>query len=298
MVSFDGVSLFTNVPLNDTIDIVANFIYSDNQTSHPQIQKNAFIKLLKDATQGMFLYNNKLYQQIDGVAMGSPLGPTLASFFLANMENKIFKTLHDFYPKLYLRYIDDIFVVFEDESSCTSFLNLLNAQHKNVKFTVEHSSNTLSFLDVEIKINDQGVGTWIWRKPTNTGLLLNFKALCPQKWKSGLVFGLLNRAKMICSTVGFFDKIAKKFHSQDGSSDDSDKHDNDLKVFVRIAYLDSDSKQFLKSLSALIKGKFNADIIPLYQSFKVSRYFQLKSLPLRLSVPILFMNINVHVMRA
>jgi len=74
------------------------------------------------------------------------------------MENKIFETLHDFYPKLYLRYIDDIFAVFEDKYSCTSFLNLLNAQHKNIKFTVEHASNTLSFLDVKIKINNRA---WI-----------------------------------------------------------------------------------------------------------------------------------------
>jgi len=182
-------------------------------------------------TQGLFFYNDKLYQQIDGVAMGSPLGLTLANFFLTNIENKIFEALHDFYPKLYLRYIDDIFAVFEDEYSCTSFLNLLNAQHQNIKFTVEHVSNTLVFLNVEIKINDQGVDTWIWRKPINTGLLLNFNALCPQKWKSGLFFCLLNRAKMICSSVsaynvelnklksifgsngypfGFFDKIAKK----------------------------------------------------------------------------------------
>jgi len=179
----------------------------------------------------MFLYNDKLYQQFDGVAMGSPLGLTLANFVLVNMENKIFETLHDFYPKLYLRYIDGIFADFEDESSCTSFLNLLNVQHKNIKFTVEHASNTLAFFDVEIKINDQGVDTWIWRKPTNTDLMLNFNALCPQKWKSGLDFCLLNRAKMIYSLVsannvelnkpksifgsneypfGFFDKIAKK----------------------------------------------------------------------------------------
>jgi len=98
--------------------------------------------------------------------------------------------------------------------------------------------------------------------------------------------GELNKLKSIFRSNGYpfgffdkiaFDKIAKKFHSQDGSSDDSDKHDNDLKAFVRIHYLGSDSKQFLKSLSDIIKCKFNADIIPLYQSFKVGRYFQLKS---------------------
>ena len=45
------------------------------------MEKDDFIKLLQLATEGMFLYRDKLYRQIDGVAMGSPLGPTLANFF-------------------------------------------------------------------------------------------------------------------------------------------------------------------------------------------------------------------------
>ena len=60
--------------------------------------------------QGMFMHKNKLYQQYDGVSMESPLGPTIANFFLAkNMENKILQNNADFHPKLFLRYVDDIF---------------------------------------------------------------------------------------------------------------------------------------------------------------------------------------------
>ena len=43
------------------------------------------------------------------------------------------------------------------------------------------------------------IETWIWRKPTHTGLLLNYNAYCPKKWKSGLISCLLHRAKLICS---------------------------------------------------------------------------------------------------
>ena len=45
-------------------------------------EKEVFIKLLRLVNQGMFLYKDKLYQQHDGVSMGSPLAPTLANFFL------------------------------------------------------------------------------------------------------------------------------------------------------------------------------------------------------------------------
>ena len=47
-------------------------------------------------TQGMFLHKNKLYQQYDGVSMLFPLEPTIANFFLANMENKILQNNADF----------------------------------------------------------------------------------------------------------------------------------------------------------------------------------------------------------
>jgi len=69
--------------------------------------------------------------------------------------------LHDFYPNLYLRYVYDVFTVFDDKLSCQLFLNLLNAKHKNIRFTVEYAFDTLSFLDVEIKIIGQGVDTWV-----------------------------------------------------------------------------------------------------------------------------------------
>ena len=51
-------------------------------------------------------------------------------------------------PKLYLRYIDDVYAVFQSRSSCSKFLKVLNFQHKDVEFTATH---TLNFLDVEIK---------------------------------------------------------------------------------------------------------------------------------------------------
>ena len=72
------------------------------------------------------------------------------------------------HPKLYVRYIDDVFAVFDDVNACSSFLNILNSQHDNIKFTIEKSTNTLQFLDVDIKISENTVDTWVWRKPTNS----------------------------------------------------------------------------------------------------------------------------------
>ena len=54
---------------------------------------------------------------------------------------------------------------------------------------------------MQIKLNDASYDTCVWRKPTNTALLLNFNALCPNTWKSGLIMCLLHRSKKICSSA-------------------------------------------------------------------------------------------------
>ena len=91
------------------------------------------------------------------------------------MEKKLLETNSNFNPKLFLRYVNDVFAVFNDNNSCLKFLNVLNSQNKNIKFTVEHASDTISILDVEIKLTELGVDTWVSRKQTHTNLLLNFK---------------------------------------------------------------------------------------------------------------------------
>ena len=82
---------------------------------------------------------------------------------------------------MYFRYVDDVFAVFDDNKKCDSFLNILNTHHKNLEFTVEKSANTLQFLGVDIKVNEQDKDTWVWRKPTRAGVFLNFDAICPLK---------------------------------------------------------------------------------------------------------------------
>ena len=77
LVSFDVESLFTNVPLEETIQLAANLVYDSTVNPHPPFPKATFIKLLQAATGGLFLFDKKFYRQIDGLAMGSPLAPTL-----------------------------------------------------------------------------------------------------------------------------------------------------------------------------------------------------------------------------
>ena len=70
------------------------------------ISKNDFRDLLNLATkESFFTFNNKFYIQVDGVAMGSPLGPILANIFLSHhSENCLNKCPIEFKPSFYRRY--------------------------------------------------------------------------------------------------------------------------------------------------------------------------------------------------
>ena len=77
LVSFDVVSLFTRVPLNDALEYINAIFPSD------------IASLFKHClTTTYFSWNNKIYEQIEGVAMGSPLSPVVANFFMEKLEQK------------------------------------------------------------------------------------------------------------------------------------------------------------------------------------------------------------------
>ena len=82
MCSFDIKSLFTNVPVDETIKICLNELYNSDLPA-PLIPKDVCLSLLNMAVKNNeFSFNSYIYKQIDGVAMGSPLGPILANIFV------------------------------------------------------------------------------------------------------------------------------------------------------------------------------------------------------------------------
>ena len=86
MASFDIDSLFTNVPLEETIDITVDKLFGKKK-KYEGFSKEQFKKLLSLAVKNsFFLFNGNYYEQIDGVAMGSSLGSIIANFFHCHWE--------------------------------------------------------------------------------------------------------------------------------------------------------------------------------------------------------------------
>ncbi|XP_046398161.1 uncharacterized protein LOC124164967 [Ischnura elegans] len=81
LVSLDVVSLFTRVPLVDTIELLQN-IFDENT-----------VKLFHHVlTSTYFKYDQEFFEQTDGVPMGSPLSPAIANFYMEHFEEKALST--------------------------------------------------------------------------------------------------------------------------------------------------------------------------------------------------------------
>ena len=82
MAKFDVESLFTNIPLQETIDLCFKKLFEDKNFIDG-LSKDSFREMLTvTMTESFILFDNEYYEQHDGVAMGSPLGPTFANIFL------------------------------------------------------------------------------------------------------------------------------------------------------------------------------------------------------------------------
>ena len=128
--------------LTETIEFCADALYDDNSIAL-SFPRNIFVELMQLATSSVeFSFNNNMHQQIDGVAMSSPLGPALANIFVGYQEGKLFNIAKR--PLVYFRYVDDTFAVFNNEKDCNTFFIHLNSLHPSLRFTYERNLITLS----------------------------------------------------------------------------------------------------------------------------------------------------------
>ena len=101
--------MFTNVPIDATIDIIIRCIYEFEETG-TRITKNEMRELILLCTKNVhFTFNGETFTQVDGVAMRSPLAPILAGIFMVELERNLIPILKD-HLSCWRRYVHDIFV--------------------------------------------------------------------------------------------------------------------------------------------------------------------------------------------
>ena len=144
-----------------------------------------------------FGMGSDIYQQEEGLAMGSPLSPGLANIYMEYFEEMALGSTSQ-KPSMWLRYVDDTFILWPHQEDVQILLDHVNSNRPSIQFTMEkEQDNNLPFLDVLVTRTEQGFRSSVYRKSTYTGQYLNFNSHHPYTVKKGIVCCLQHRAKTI-----------------------------------------------------------------------------------------------------
>ena len=249
-----------------------------------------------------FKFNDEIYIQCDGVAMGSPFGPLFANIFMISLEENILPKLESYLCN-WRRYIDDIFAYVLPEK-IDLIIHELNSYHPNLKFTYElELDNKLAFLDVCVtRTNKNEIETSVYRKAANTSIYINWYSHAPSNWRTGTPRNLTKRAKPVSSTKlllrNEIDHIWKVFI---GNNDyphkvvnhiidqellqplevetvETKKHDTEQKIQPLVPYSGKQGHQLLLKMKKQLKRNLSNDIKTMisYRSTKLSTKFPVK----------------------
>ncbi|XP_017481440.1 PREDICTED: uncharacterized protein LOC108370598 [Rhagoletis zephyria] len=176
LVSFDVVSLFTNIPIPLAIKIITAKWYKIQQNT--SICKNKFLNLLNFCLKdnNYFMCDKNLYVQTYGMPMENPFSPTIADIIMDDLLDKTILELKENFDidiKFLVKYVDDIFAIVR-RNDVDIILNTLNKYHLKLQFTVEKENNLrIPFLDIMVyKKNSELILDW-YSKPTSSGRFIN-----------------------------------------------------------------------------------------------------------------------------
>ena len=191
----DVKSLYTNIPNQEGIDAVTTFLEQSDKSSLISVIKSFLWLIL---TLNNFTFNEQNFLQTSGVSMGTKCAPTYANLFMGYFENTFNYPHIENKSTLYLRYIDDIFMLWNGtEKELTDFIKMLDSAHPTIKFETKHSLDEVNFLDTKVKItsNNQLITT-LYKKPTDRHTFLHRKSYHPPATKKSIPY---SQALRLCS---------------------------------------------------------------------------------------------------
>ena len=197
--SHDVVSLFTNTPVSEALDIIRNQLENDKMLKDRTNLEIGYIMELLEfvVTTTYFTFRGVIYQQKFGTAMGSPVSHIIANLYMEWLEKRAIATAPvNCRPRLWKRFVDDTLEVINRGSVTqpTEHLNSVDSTG-SIRFTYEEETEgQIPFLDtLLIRKEDGNVKLLVYRKKTHTDQYLNFMSYHPLHQKLGVIRTLPNR---------------------------------------------------------------------------------------------------------
>ena len=178
LISYDAVSLFTNISTNHAIRVIMR--RWDQLKEHTTIPKSQFLKILEFCLNenNYFNFNSKLYHQCYGMPMGNPLSPTIADIVLDDLLNETKTRLQQegIQIKVIYKYVDDMVAIIREKDN-PKILKILNEYHTRLNFTFETEvDEKIPFLDVMIHRREERLIFNWYSKEIASGRILNFNS--------------------------------------------------------------------------------------------------------------------------
>ena len=204
LVTLDVESMYTNIDIEAGLRSVKNAF---DRYPDPRRPTTEILKLLELSLKcNDFEFNDQIYQQIKGCAMGKRFSPNFASIFMAEWEHEVLGKCAK-QPLLYLRYLDDIFILWQhSRDDLDLFITTLNQHDPNIKLQPTISFDSVDFLDVTVYKGPtlQTAGSLdfkVFFKPTDTHQLLHAKSFHPPHTFKGIIKSQIIRFHRNSSTL-------------------------------------------------------------------------------------------------
>ena len=201
--SYDVTSLFTSVPIDPALKVIKDLLEKDGKLN------DRIVLLVQDIIEllGFCLHNtyfsfqNKYYEQVEGVPMGLPVSPIVANLYMDSFERKAIASAIN--PPGHGLGLWMTPGSSNNRAHKQGFLDHINSIDPAIKFTVEgnQANGAIPFLDTLVTpLADNSLSFQVYQKPTHTDQYLQWESHHSLSSKYSVIGTLTDRAKVVCTT--------------------------------------------------------------------------------------------------
>jgi len=211
LVTGDITSLYTNMNINRTIAVAKRALAKYPVPGRPD---KYIIELLELALRNNdFHFNEEIFLQIYGTAMGKSFAPSLANLYLVDFDNQAMKGFH-IQPQLFFRFLDDVFFVWPGtREDLKEFERFLNSIIPDIEITLNVHDTEVNFLDTSIfkhhSEDTVSLQTKVFFKATDTHQLLHTTSFHPPHTCPGILKSQIIRFQRLSSFKTDFDHTCR-----------------------------------------------------------------------------------------
>lgn len=219
LISADVDALYPNIHTPTGVHFITRHLHRQN---HATAERRTFISKALNLVmrENYIAFQDKIYQQTNGTAMGTPLGPQYANLFMEELEHDCVERWRSQGLQLYKRFIDDIFAIFTGtREDAERLMHELSSLHPMIKLTYVISSASVDFLDITISVDMRFtlkglLSIKVYQKPMNEYLYVPWNSFHTTKQRTGFIKGECIRYARTCSSKDDFYALVKLFKAR------------------------------------------------------------------------------------